>query len=58
MVSCTLGEAYRIVPQDGAPSTWMPRFVFADRNKSLYFDCVRPIAAATRRSARFAACER
>jgi endonuclease/exonuclease/phosphatase family metal-dependent hydrolase len=55
---CTLAEAYRIVPQEGATSRWMPRPTFVDRNKSLYFDCVRPVAAATRRSARFAACER
>jgi endonuclease/exonuclease/phosphatase family metal-dependent hydrolase len=58
VVTCTLAEAYRIAPQEGARSTWMPRFVFADRNKSLYFESVRPIAAATRRSARFAASER
>jgi endonuclease/exonuclease/phosphatase family metal-dependent hydrolase len=58
VVSCTLAEAYRIAAQEGAPSSWMPRAAFADRNKSLYFESVRPIAAATRRSARFAASER
>jgi endonuclease/exonuclease/phosphatase family metal-dependent hydrolase len=58
LVPCTLAEGYRIAPQQGAPASWMPRPAYADRNKSLYFDCVRPIAPATQRSARFAASER
>ncbi len=58
MVGCTLAEGYRIAEQPGAPASWMPRPAGADRNKSLYFDCVRPIAAKTLASARFAASER
>jgi endonuclease/exonuclease/phosphatase family metal-dependent hydrolase len=57
-VPCTLADGYRIPPPSDAPPTWMPRPAFLERNKSLYFDAVRPIAAATMRSARFKACER
>ncbi len=38
----TLGEGRRIRPQTGAPGTWLARPVWADRNKALYMDGVRP----------------
>jgi endonuclease/exonuclease/phosphatase family metal-dependent hydrolase len=57
-VSQPLSEGYRIALQPDAPDTWMPRLAFMDRYKSLYFDTVRPIAAATLASARFKECEK
>jgi endonuclease/exonuclease/phosphatase family metal-dependent hydrolase len=53
VVTSPLADGYRISPQLEANDRWQPRATFLDRAKSLYFECVRPIAAATRRSARF-----
>jgi endonuclease/exonuclease/phosphatase family metal-dependent hydrolase len=53
VVAQTMGEGYRIGPQPDANEHWMPRRAFADRNKSLYFDCVRAIRPATKEMTRF-----
>jgi endonuclease/exonuclease/phosphatase family metal-dependent hydrolase len=53
VVTAPLGDGYRIAPQAGAPDSWMPRLAFADRHKSLYFECVRPLSNRTKRSTRF-----
>jgi len=52
-VTCPLGDGYKIAPQPDANDRWQPRATFLDRAKSLYFECVRPIAETTRRSPRF-----
>ena len=53
LVTCPLADGYRIAPQPDANDRWQPRATFLDRAKSLYFECVRPIAETTKRSARF-----
>jgi endonuclease/exonuclease/phosphatase family metal-dependent hydrolase len=45
--TCPLGEGRRIQAQPAATDTWMPRPGMANRNKSLYFHCIRPLPAAT-----------
>jgi endonuclease/exonuclease/phosphatase family metal-dependent hydrolase len=49
----TLGEGRRIRPQPEAPSTWRSRNLWADRNKALYMDGVRPLSAGTQTTQRW-----
>ncbi len=49
----TLGHGRRIRPQPGAPATWLARPVWADRNRALYMDGVRPQPARVRAMARW-----
>ncbi len=53
MVAHTLGQGRRISPQPGAPETWRPRPVWADQNKTLYLDGVRPLPERVRATARW-----
>ena len=46
-VHCTLAEGYKIRPQAEATESWMARPAFAEANKALYFDAVRPIPPST-----------
>jgi endonuclease/exonuclease/phosphatase family metal-dependent hydrolase len=48
-----MANGYRISQQPDANARWQPRASFLDRSRSLYFDGVRPIAEATRRTKRF-----
>jgi endonuclease/exonuclease/phosphatase family metal-dependent hydrolase len=58
VVAQPLAEGYRIIPQADATARWMPFNAFAERNKSLYFDSVRPIAATTLSMERLRTAER
>ncbi len=49
----TLGEGRRIRPQPGAPASWRPRAIFADRNRALYLDGVRAQPAKVHAMARW-----
>ncbi len=53
-----LGEGRRIRPQPRAPDTWRARAMWADRNKALYMDGVRPESAKVRAMARWQEAER
>jgi len=44
----TLGRGRRIRPQPDAPDTWRARSVWADGNKALYMDGVRPLPEGVR----------
>lgn len=58
VVACPLAEGYRIGPQADATARWMPFNAFAERNKSLYFDSVRPLAPTTLEMERLRTAER
>jgi endonuclease/exonuclease/phosphatase family metal-dependent hydrolase len=53
LFSATLAEGRRIRPQAEATAHWMPRGAFAGRQKSLFFDQLRPIPADDVRSANY-----
>ena len=53
LFSATLAEGRRIRPQAEATAHWMPRGAFAGRQKSLFFDQLRPIPADDVRSASY-----
>jgi hypothetical protein len=49
----TLGEGRRIRPQPETPDTWRARAFWADRNKALYMEGVRPLPAKVQAMARW-----
>ncbi len=53
IVAHTLSEGRRISPQVGAPDTWRARAVWADQNKALYMDAVRPQRPKVQATARW-----
>jgi endonuclease/exonuclease/phosphatase family metal-dependent hydrolase len=52
------GEGRRIRPQPGAPDTWLARPAFADRNRALYLDGVRPVSENVQTMTRWQEAER
>jgi endonuclease/exonuclease/phosphatase family metal-dependent hydrolase len=53
VVAHTVGHGRRILPQPGASASWRPRPVWAERNKALYLDGVRPLPDSVRALARW-----
>ena len=53
IVAHTMGRGRRIGPQPDAPDTWRARAVWAEHNKALYLDGVRPLPARVRAMARW-----
>ena len=53
IVAHTMGRGRRIRPQPDAPDTWRARAVWADANKALYLDGVRPLPERVRAMARW-----
>jgi len=53
VVSHTIGRGRRIRPQPDAPDTWRARLVWADANKALFLDGVRPLSERVRAMARW-----
>ena len=49
----TMGRGRRIRPQPDAPGTWRARAMWADENKALYMDGVRPLPERVRALARW-----
>jgi endonuclease/exonuclease/phosphatase family metal-dependent hydrolase len=47
------GEGRRIRPQPDATATWLSRPAFADRNRALYLDGVRPVPASVQTMTRW-----
>ncbi|HEX3334152.1 MAG TPA: endonuclease/exonuclease/phosphatase family protein [Acidimicrobiales bacterium] len=53
VVTHTTGEGRRIRPQPGAPDTWLARPAFAERNRALYLDGVKPVSDSVQTLARW-----
>jgi endonuclease/exonuclease/phosphatase family metal-dependent hydrolase len=58
LVAHTLGEGRRIRPQPRAPATWRARAVWADRNRALFLDGLRPVSARVQSLERWKEAER
>ncbi len=58
IVAHTLGEGRRISPQAGAPDRWRARAMWADQNKALYMDTVRPQRPKVQATTRWKQAER
>jgi endonuclease/exonuclease/phosphatase family metal-dependent hydrolase len=53
VVSHAIGQGRRIRPQPDAPDSWRTRLVWADANKALFLDGVRPLPERERAMARW-----
>jgi endonuclease/exonuclease/phosphatase family metal-dependent hydrolase len=53
VVAHTVGHGRRIRPQPGASASWRPRPMWAERNKALYLDGMRPLPESVRALARW-----
>jgi endonuclease/exonuclease/phosphatase family metal-dependent hydrolase len=53
IVACTLAEGRRARPDPRATEHWMPHLGFRSSANALFFDCLRPLSAAVKASARF-----
>ncbi len=53
IVAHPIGHGRRIRPQPDAPASWLARPVWADRNRALYMDGVRPLPESVHAMARW-----